>query len=127
MNHENSGSMFKAAAVINLLAGVWFFVSPWIYHAWRMEGAWNSWIVGALIAILSGIRLATPLDTRGLSVINLLLGAWAFVSPWIYGYTMDKPLFVNSLCVGIVVFVLAAYNSSIEMGHTHHQPPPLHS
>jgi hypothetical protein len=43
----------------------------------------------------------------GLSWFNACLAVWAFFSPWIYGFTGNTGRFINSLCVGVVVFVLA--------------------
>jgi hypothetical protein len=51
-----------------------------------VSNAWNSWIVGALIVVFAASRLYNPM-IRGLGVVNLVLGAWTFASPWIYGYT----------------------------------------
>ncbi|MGH9582658.1 MAG: SPW repeat protein [Bryobacteraceae bacterium] len=97
----------KAASVICLLAGIWFFVSPWVYGAGATANAWNSWIVGAVIFILGCARAARPASNAGLSWLNALLGVWAFFSPWIYGYTGNEGRFANSLCVGVIVFVSA--------------------
>jgi len=96
----------KAASTIALLAGIWFFVSPWVYGAYTNPNAWNSWIVGAVIAILAASRLANP-SVAWMSWLNCLLGIWAFVSPWVYGYTDNTGRFINSLCVGVVVFIMA--------------------
>lgn len=123
MNKVNSMAAVKTAATINLLAGIWFFISPWVYRSYMASNAWNSWIVGALIVVFAAIHLYNPM-MRGLSVVNLVLGAWAFASPWIYGYTGDTHRFINSLCVGVIVFVLSIYGSSMEMGHPS-APPPL--
>jgi hypothetical protein len=105
--NSNQAANVKLASGINLLAGLWFFVSPWVYQAWHLHDAWNSWIVGALIAIFALIRIANPMSTPFFSWLNLLLGIWAFVSPWVFMYTANTGRFVNSLCVGVVVFVLA--------------------
>jgi hypothetical protein len=97
----------KLASGINLLAGIWFFLSPWVYNAWHLRDAWNSWIVGFVIALFAIIRISSPGGTQFFSWVNLLLGIWAFISPWVYNYTGDTGRFVNSLCVGVIVFVLA--------------------
>jgi hypothetical protein len=40
--------------------------------------------------------------------VNLVLGIWVFFSPWIYGYaSVNTGRFINSLCVGVIVFVFA--------------------
>jgi hypothetical protein len=97
----------KTASTIVLLAGVWYFFSPWIYGANTHVNAWNAWIVGALLFIFGVIRVSRPVGTAGLSWLNALLGVWVFFSPWIFAYTVNTGRFVNSLCVGVVVFVLA--------------------
>ncbi len=97
----------KAASTIVLLAGIWFFVSPWVYGAYTTSNAWNSWIVGAILFILACIRVGRPIYSTALGWCNMVLGIWAFFSPWIYGYTGNSGRFINSLCVGVVVFVLS--------------------
>lgn len=97
----------RAASIICLLAGIWFFVSPWVYGAGSVPDAWNSWVVGAVMFLLGCARAARSASFPGLSWLNALLGVWAFFSPWIYGYTGDEGRFVNSVSVGIIVFVFA--------------------
>ncbi len=76
----------RAASVICLLAGIWLFVSPWVYGAYTSGNAWNSWIVGAAIFLLACVRVARPAYSTAISWVNLVLGIWVFFSPWIYGY-----------------------------------------
>jgi hypothetical protein len=103
----------RAASTIVLLAGIWFFVSPWVYGAYSHPNAWNSWIIGAVIFILGCIRVARPAYSVALSWWNMVLGIWAFCSPWIYGYTGNTGRFINSLCVGVVVFVLSIVSARL--------------
>jgi len=97
----------KIASIICLLAGIWFFVSPWVYNSYTKGNSWNSWIVGAVIFILGCIRAARPSAHVSLSWLSAVLGIWAFFSPWIYGYVGNEGRFINSLCVGVIVFVFA--------------------
>lgn len=97
----------RAASGLNFLVGLWLFVSPWVYGAYTNPNAWNAWIAGAIIAILAAIRFNNTTGLPIFSWVNALLGAWTFASPWIYAYTGNTGRFVNSLCVGVVVFVLA--------------------
>jgi hypothetical protein len=103
----------KAASTIVLLAGVWFFVSPWVYGAYSHPNAWNSWIVGAVMFILGCIRVWRPAYSTALSWCNTVLGIWAFFSPWIYGYTGNEGRFINSLCVGVIVFILSIASATM--------------
>jgi hypothetical protein len=107
----------RIASTINLLVGIWFFVSPWVYGAYTNINAWNSWCIGVLIMILAWIRLAYPSTMPGLSWFNAVLGVYAFISPWLYAYTGNTGRFINSLCVGVVVFV-AAICSARATSHT---------
>ena len=109
----------RAATIIAFLAGLWLFVSPWVYGAYMSANAWNAWIVGALIAIFAAIQF-NPGSAIGSVWVNTILGIWTFVSPWIYGYTPNTGRFVSSLCVGVVVFVA----SLASVSHVSHPGQP---
>ena len=108
---RNTATYGRAASTICLLAGIWFFVSPWVYGAAGSPNAWNSWIVGAVIFIVGAIRLSRPVYSAGLSWLNTVLGIWVFFSPWIYGYVGNTERLINSLCVGVIVFVLSVVSA----------------
>jgi|GraSoiStandDraft_50_1057286.scaffolds.fasta_scaffold216976_2 uncharacterized membrane protein len=108
----------RAASTIVLLAGIWFFVSPWVYGAYTSSNAWNSWIIGAVIFILGCIRAARPAYSTVLSWCNTVLGIWAFCSPWIYGYTGNTGRSTNSLCVGVIVFVFSIASARLASKRT---------
>lgn len=116
-NTTQSSNIGRAASVVNLLLGIWFFVSPWVFGAYKNPNAWNGWIVGALIVILAAIRLANPGGLKIFSWWNMALGVWVFASPWIYGYTFNTGRFVNSLCIGVIVFVLSITAWSAQPRH----------
>ena len=101
----------RPASTIALLAGIWLFVSPWVYGAAASPNAWNSWIVGALIFIFAATRLNRP-RLVSLSWLNVILAVWTFISPWIYGYAGNTGRFINSLCVGVIVFVAAMISAN---------------
>lgn len=101
-------SAAKAASTICLLAGIWFFVSPWVYGAYTNASAWNCWIIGGFIILFGIIRIARPAYSTVLSRCNIVLGIWTFFSPWIYGYAgTNTGRFINSLCVGVIVFAFS--------------------
>jgi hypothetical protein len=105
------------ASLLNLLAGLWLFVSPWIYGAYGSSSAWNSWIIGAVIFLLALIRRRHP-DETNLSWLDATLGVWVFIAPWVCGYSANTGRLINSLFVGFVVFCAAiiAANSQ-KMSH----------
>ena len=123
---ESKHTGVSVASTICLLAGIWFFISPWVYGTFHDANSWNSWIVGAVVVIIGAVRLSTPMTTGGLSWVNCLLGIWAFVSPWVYGYTIETGRFINSLCVGVILFI-AAIASATAASHTTHHPVVTHT
>ncbi len=109
----------RGASSVAVLAGLWLFFSPWIYGVHGNLNAWNSSIMGAVIVIFALIRRSHPAATF-LGWVNSALGVWTFVSPWVYGYVDGTGRFINSLCVGFIVFcaAIAAANSERESHHT---------
>ena len=103
--HARLGSI-KAASTICLLAGIWFFVSPWVYGAVG-GNAFNAWFVGAAIFLIGCLRVSRPAYSTGFSWVNAVLGAWVVCSPWVYSYTGNTGRFINSLCVGSIVLACA--------------------
>lgn len=104
----------KVASTICLLAGIWFFVSPWVYGAYTNANAWNCWIIGGFMILFAIVRIARPAYSTVLSWVNMILGIWTFFSPWIYGYAgANRGRFINSLCVGIIVFVFSIMSARI--------------
>jgi hypothetical protein len=55
----------------------------------------------------------------------MVLGIWAFFSPWIYGYVFNSGRFINSLCVGVIVFVLSI--AAATMSRRTLVPPARHA
>lgn len=48
----------RAAEWSDLLLGIGLFIAPWVLgYAGGGSAAWNAWIVGALVAIFSGVAL----------------------------------------------------------------------
>jgi SPW repeat len=105
----------KSASSIVLLAGMWFFASPWVYGSYLLPSSWNNWIIGSAVTILALIRLSTAdlKRTQWISWINCLLAIWIFVSPWVYQYADNTDRLVNSVCVGVFLFVVAIFSALV--------------
>ena len=102
----------RFASGINIIAGIWTIISPWVYGFYNGVGnVWNSVIVGIVIAIFAAIRFFGTAGTVWLSWINALLGIWLILSPWIYGFTDNTGRKWNSVIVGIVVLVLSIWSA----------------
>jgi len=118
-NNEPDSGVSRATAGINLAVGLWIFASPWVYGASHNPDSCNSWILGLLVALFALIRMTNPIGSRMLGWFNMILGVWLFVSPWVYGYTVNTGRFVNSLCAGALIFVLSIIGASSQTAVPH--------
>lgn len=106
-----NSDMVRWAGGLNILAGIWLIISPFILGFSNVQSAmWNAVIVGIVVAVLAAIRAGAMLDQPWLSWINLILGIWLFVSPWVLGYSGTTSALWNSLVLGVIVFVLSGWS-----------------
>jgi hypothetical protein len=104
---ERNADTAVFAGGVNLLAGLWLIVSPWVFGYEAQPGAlWNSIIVGIVIVVLAAARQFGA--ASGWSWVNAVLGAWMIASPFVYHYTPDLAGTWNSIIVGLIVVILAA-------------------
>lgn len=106
---------------VSLLAGAFLALSP-IWLEVTTTVMWGMVILGAAVAVMALIALAMPgayIDEWMMA----LVGAAAFVAPWVLTYTDVQGATWTSWAVGLVVVVasLAAVPSSMAVWrHQHH-------
>jgi hypothetical protein len=107
---------------INLLLGIWLFISPWILqfgtnapsqpvagaNAIDAVGAaaWNAWISAIAVFIVA----ATALSRMSFwpERVNVILGIWIFVAPWVLGFAWGVPnANWDHWIVGALVFLIS--------------------
>jgi len=105
----------RVASGLNIIAGLWLILSPFILGFYFNSGAfWNSLIVGAMVLVLAAVReWGADTDTNWASWVNLVLGIWLVVSPFIIGYSFITSALWNSVIVGILVAVFAGWSGSV--------------
>ncbi len=93
---------------VTLILGVWLFVSPFFgLGDATAAAAWNSWIVGGLVAVVAFFGLS---KTRVWEEwVNLAAGVWLFFAPFIYNYSGVAEAAWNQLLVGGAIALIAAY------------------
>lgn len=103
---------------INLVIGVWLFLSPWIlgYIATRNAASWNAFIVGGAFVVFTVWALSIPKPWE--EWINALLGLWLVISPWVLGFAGSMTAMWNALICGAIVLVI-----SLEATRSSRQPP----
>ena len=93
---------------LGLALGVWLGVSPWLlqFAGVDMIVTQNAFLVGLLL-VLTEIATLTAFRVWE-EWINVVLGAWLVISPWVLGIAALVPT-ANFVLVGFLVLVLALY------------------
>jgi hypothetical protein len=96
---------------ITLALGVWLFASPWVLgYAGQPAPAWNSWVLGVIVAIVAAVALIQFAEWE--EWVNVILGAWVLVSPWIMGFAQNGPAPLwNHVVVGLLVGGLSLWDA----------------
>lgn len=95
---------------LNLALGIWLFFSPFFMgYATGADGvaAWNSYLLGIGVVIFAAAAIARPAQWE--EWINLALGVWLVISPWVLGFSADETALWNHLIVGLIIGIDAAW------------------
>ncbi len=110
--YEQPGAQVRTASGLNILVGLWLILSPWALAFSTVDAArWNCVIIGLAIAIFAMVRVAAPLQYEGLSWMNFVLGIWLILSPFLLNYGGIEAAMWNSVIVGLIVLILAAWSA----------------
>jgi len=91
-----------------LLLGLWLIVAPWaLAYPSGSPQMNNSVASGLIIAVLAAFELYKTYYWA--VVVNLLVGIWVAISPWVLRVADQRVVMWNELLVGIAVVVLALW------------------
>ena len=101
---------------LNLILGIWMIVSPWVLR-YQTDMTLNAVMSNAATsnAVLLGILIAAAALVALFRVmaweewVNVVLGVWLVISPWVLGFSSLATAMWNAVIVGIVVAVLALW------------------
>jgi hypothetical protein len=109
IKHDN---YVATASGLDVLAGAWLVISPFVLAFSSMNGARvNNIALGIVIGLISLFRVFNPRVGSGLSWLNALFGIWVVVSPWVVGFSRTQTAMVNNVVTGAVVVVLAVWSA----------------
>lgn len=95
---------------VNLLLGLWLFISPWVAAYAHLPGAaWTSWMFGLVIMALAAAALIQ--FARWQEWLLAAAGLWLIVSPWVVGFTeiaLTRPVW-NHVVIGLLVGTLSLW------------------
>ena len=109
----------KWCDVANLVLGAALFLSPWIFGFDAGTVSSNAHITGIVIAVLAIAALAAFAVWE--EWLNLVVGLWALVSPWVLGFHGTTTAMTVHVVIGAAVAILAA----IELWMMSQIPPRL--
>jgi hypothetical protein len=104
--------------VVNLILAAFLFLTPWIFgfvsdHA----AAPNAWVSGIVIGVVAIAALTKFAECE--EWINLALGLWVLVSPWVLSFAAQTSARWAHVVVGLIVAVLAG----LKLWFLHQTPP----
>ncbi len=110
--YDRPAAQVRTASGLNLLAGLWMLLSPWLLGFSAVgNAAWNAVIAGLLIAVFAMARIAAPDRAETLSWLSFLLGIWLVVSPFLLDFGDVYRAMWNGVIVGLLVQVLSAWSA----------------
>ncbi|MBN8967946.1 MAG: SPW repeat protein [Rhizobiales bacterium] len=101
--------------LINLALGGFLILSPWLF-GFRSQVGWHtSWMAGTAIVVIALFSIADLFDSVSIPTmfeseewINLTIGSWLAICPWILNFNDDVMAMQVHLAVGGVLATIAA-------------------
>jgi hypothetical protein len=77
-----------------------------------LGASWDEVAVGIAISLIALVRVLAPVGTATLSLVNLVLGAWMIVAPWLPNLNtgLTTGAIWNQVITGIVVAALSIWS-----------------
>lgn len=96
---------------VNLIAGIWLFITPWLFNYARTGYSWDAFLFGFIMIIFS----IWAISDRRLweEWVDSIIGIWVFISPWVLSFSFDYAALWNFLAVGFVATILSIWNLAV--------------
>jgi hypothetical protein len=110
MNEQQaSGSWWVrgGSSWVNILLAIWVIISPFAFSIHSSRATWNNVVTGAVVGILALVRWR--LHQTGWSWLNLILGIWLVISPFVF--FLSAAAMWNNVILGIIIAALALTNT----------------
>lgn len=98
------------ASGLNVLAGIWLIIAPWVLGYGAGDPKWNDVIFGIIVAAIGLTRALGAYRESWLSWACALIGIWIFIA----AFTIDSTgtASANDIILGAIVFILAIWSAS---------------
>ncbi|MEK9278606.1 SPW repeat protein [Bradyrhizobium sp. ISRA442] len=92
--------------IANLILAALLFLTPWIFgFAHDYPAAPSAWVSGIIIGVVAIAALTKFAEWE--EWVNLVLGVWVLVSPWVLGFAAQSAAGWAHVIAGLIVAVLA--------------------
>lgn len=94
---------------VTVLLGLWILISPLVLgfaHGHR-DVMWNSWLIGVLVLIVSAGRAVAEVPMLWQEALDLVLGVWLVLSPWVLGFSAELPARICTVAAGVLLAGIA--------------------
>ena len=93
--------------LVNIFLGIWAVLTPWLvgHHPGAAVVA-DYGIIGILIAFFACAALIAFRPWQ--EGINIVLGAWLLVSPWVLGFEANQSVTRSAVLIGVLVIICTA-------------------
>lgn len=104
-------SKIVTASGLNMLAGTWLIISPFVLGYEAADAFWNPILFGAIVLVLAVTRAVLPsARTWWMSTINAVIGVWLFLSAF---WLASTAVAVNNMWItGLIVLILAVWSGT---------------
>jgi SPW repeat len=110
---------------LQLIIGIWLFVSPWVLGfvtgleaaaqgipnspgATGGDAVWDAWVLGGLVILVALSRLVRLALWQDQAI--LVFGAWIFAAPWVLGFNHWWPAASwDHWMSGLFLFLISAW------------------
>jgi hypothetical protein len=96
---------------VNIVLGIWVIISPFVFGVHSPNAVWSNVVAGVLVGILALLRWS--MHQPGWSWLNLILGIWLVISPFVL--FISGAAMWNNVILGIIVAALALTNTYSKM------------
>jgi hypothetical protein len=100
----------RSAATLNLVAGIWLIIAPWVLGYAANDPKWNDVIFGIIVGAIGLTRVLGAYRESWLSWLNALIGIWIFISA--FTIVSSGTASANNIILGAIVFILAIWSAS---------------
>jgi len=105
----NNLTLTKGTSYGTLILGIWLILAPFILGYVDSAAITNDVIIGIILAGIALVRLFSSFRPFWLSWVNIVLGFWLIIAPFVLGYTLAASQW-NDIIVGILIVALGVWN-----------------